>query len=301
MRFFAIVCIASAALAQIPREISYQGLVLGPGGQPVSDGQHTIDVRFYNTATGGLALYSETQTVVTTGGIFSMRIGTVNPIPVSLTFDERYWLGLSVDNTAELVPRTPFTSAPYALSAVTADVARSVSPDAIGVVTSVNEIDGPVRIVNDDSTIRIVQTGNVITLSMNCPPVEHLSFESILSGMNRGQDLQVGDSSTLKPTGSGVIESNRLSGAAVSVDANSDSYAGRVKIPVGAAELQVRLAPAVGCTPNSSVTVSQYDQAGNEFLVGTLVTDIATNSFTVKFSATYPTTTGYLTYLVINP
>ena len=91
------------------------------------------------------------------------------------------------------------------------------------------------------------------------------------------------------------------SGAAVSVDANSDSYAGRVKIPAGAGTLQVRLTPSVGCSPNSSVTVSQFDQAGNEFLVGTMVTDIGVDTFTVRFSSEYPTNTGFLTYLIVNP
>jgi len=296
-----VMCIASSSYAQIPREISYQGFVFGAGNQPISDGQHTIDIRFYDAAIGGLAVYTETQAVETIGGIFSMVIGRVTPIPASIAFDKQYWLGLSVDNAPEMSPRTALTSSPYALNSHSADVAKSISSDAIGVVTSVNEIDGPVRIINTDSTIRIEQVGNVITLSMNCPPVEHLSFEHILSGMNRGQSLAVGDSSELKPEGNGIIEANRLSGAAVSVDANSDSYAGRVKIPAGAATLQVRLAPTVGCTPNSSVTVSQFDQSGNEWLVGTMVTDIGTDTFTVKFSAEYPTTTGFLTYLIVNP
>jgi len=294
-------CIASSAYAQIPREISYQGFVLGPGNQPIADGQHTVDIRFYDAAIGGLAIYTERQTIETIGGVFTMIIGTVTPIPASLSFDRQYWLGLSIDNAPEMAPRTAFTSAPYALNAASADVARSVSSDAVGVVTSVNEIDGPVRIINSDSTIRIEQTGNVITLSMNCPPLENLSFADILSGMNRGQLLEVGDSSTLKPVAGGIIESNRMSGATVSVDANSSSYAGRVKIPAGAATLQVRLTPAVGCTPNSSVTVSQFDQSGNEFLVGTMVTDIGTDTFTVRFSAEYPTATGFLTYLIVNP
>lgn len=292
---------AQGAYAQIPREISYQGMVIGAGGQPIADGQHTIDVRFYDVAIGGTVLYIESHDVETKGGIFSITIGSVTPMPASLAFDRQYWIGLSVDRDIEMTPRTALTSAPYALNSLTADMAKGVSQDAVGVVTSVNEIDGPVRIINEDSTIRIFQVGNVITLSMNCPPIQNLSFENILSGMNRGQNLEVGDSSTLKPIGNGIIESNKLSGASVSVDANSDSYAGRVKIPAGAATLQVRLNPLVGCSPNSSVTVAQFDQAGNEFLVGTMVTDIATDSFTVKFSAGYPTATGFLTYLIVNP
>jgi len=49
------------------------------------------------------------------------------------------------------------------------------------------------------------------------------------------------------------------------------------------------------------VTVSLFDATGNGTLVGVMVTDITTNAFTVAFSANYPTQTGFLTYLVVNP
>lgn len=298
--FFAIM--AQGAYAQVPREISYQGMVLGAGGQPIADGEHTFELKLYDSPTATVPLYSETQPrVATVGGIFTVLIGSVTPIPASLSFDQQYWLGIAIDGTPELQPRTALTSSPYALNAGTAEVANSVSPDAVGVVTSLNEIDGPVRLINRDSSIRITQSGNVITLAVNFSGLSNVPFTIIGSGVNRGQTLEVGDGSTLKPTEGGIIEANKLGGATVSVDANSDSYAGRVKIPAGAATLQVRLNPLVGCSPNSSVTVAQFDQAGNEFLVGTMVTDIATDSFTVKFSAGYPTATGFLTYLIVNP
>jgi hypothetical protein len=290
----------SLVRAQIPRQISYQGMIVGAGGQPIADGNHILELRIYDTPTNSGPLHNETQSVVTQGGIFNVIIGLQTPFPTSLAFDRAYWLGVSVDGTSEMSPRTALTAAPYALNSSTADVAKGVSPDAVGVVTSLNEIDGPVRLVSD-STISITQSGNVITLAVNFPEIEGVPFDLITTGVNRGQKLEVGDATVLKPIGNGIIQANKLSGATISVDANSASFAGRVKIPRGAAAVQVNLSPAVGCQPNSSVTVSQFDQTGNEVLVGTMVTDIAQDRFTVMFSAGYPTDNGYLTYLIVNP
>ncbi|MEP7234627.1 MAG: hypothetical protein ABI778_04955, partial [Ignavibacteriota bacterium] len=63
----------------------------------------------------------------------------------------------------------------------------------------------------------------------------------------------------------------------------------------------VSLAPSVGCTANSSVTVSQFDSEGFGVIVGTMVTEIKKDAFTVQFSASYPTDTGFVTYLIVNP
>lgn len=300
-------CIVIAAMsvslvrAQIPRQISYQGMIVGPGGQPIADGSHTLELRIYDAPTNTGALHSETQNVQTQGGIFNVIIGLQTALPTSLVFDRPYWLGVSVDGTPEMMPRTALTSAPYALNALTAEVAKEVSPDASGVVTSLNEIDGAVRLVNTDSSIRITQSGNVITIGVNFPEMTGVPFDLITTGVNQGQALDVGDGTVLKPVGNGIVQANKLSGATVSVDANSASFAGRVKIPRGASTLQVNLSPAVGCQPNSSVTVDQFDQTGSEVLVGTMVTDIAQDRFTVQFSAGYPTDDGYLTYLIVNP
>lgn len=297
-----ILSLGAGAYGQVPRQISYQGLVVGAGGQHISDGSHDFEFKIYDSPTGSVPLYAETQVnVQTNAGIFNVILGTVAPFPALLNFDRQYWLGIAIDGTPEIQPRTALTSAPYALNAGTAEVAKGIAPDASGVVTSLNEIDGPVRIINQDSSISIAQSGNVITLSVNFAGMTNVPWDIIGSGLNQGQTLEVGDGSVLKPTATGIVEANRLSGATVSVDATSGSYAGRVKIPVGVSTLQVLLSPNVGCTANSSVTVSQFDQAGNEFLVGAMVTDVGLDTFTVKFSADYPTETGYISYLIVNP
>src|SRR5206468_924397 len=84
--------------------------------------------------------------------------------PPTLDFSKTYWLGVSVDGGAEMTPRTSLTSVPYALHAEVADRAAFIDANAKGVVTSINELDGPIRIIGD-STTKVSMSGNVLTIS----------------------------------------------------------------------------------------------------------------------------------------
>lgn len=299
-----VVCllVAGAALvrAQLPRQISYQGFIADPNGIPIADGIHTIEIRLYEVPANGQPLYSEAHQARLSGGVFGFVLGSITPFPAALAFDRQYWLGVSVDGEPEMQPRTALIAVPYAVHSEAADVAKSLAPDAQGVVTSVNEIDGAVRITGDGS-IKVNKNGSAIELSANIPETG-VSFDRVTSGLNRGEDLEVGSGSALKPVGGGVVTANSLSGSAtLDRSVEPGAFAGKVKIPRGATSVAVNLAQDVGCTPASSVTVSQMDPAGSEILVGTMVTDIADNSFKVEFSASYPTDSGYLSYLVVNP
>ena len=511
-----IVALGSPVFSQIPRTISYQGLLVSPSGIPISNAIHVLRISLYDAVGSAIPTFSESIPTLTKNGLFSVIIGEKNPIPQSVDFSSQYWLGVAVDGDAEMSPRTALTSVPYALHAEVAERAKYLSSDAKGVVTSINEVDGPIRIVGD-STAKVTQNGRVITisalpdgvqtiqnvdgtisiqnssgpivtlgvadtsitsrklarnavttekiengavtgdkinqmgaltnqilkwdgtrwspgkddttaikagtgivitqnasgdnvisttliglpngttgatlrydgnnwisntflyndgarigvgtttptskmdivgdvmlsntgnaselrfaepslggnhytsfksttqsktidytlpaalqpsdalLSVNSagvmswqtalPPSVSLSFSQITSGVNKSQNLQVGDSSNLHPIGTGIITANKLSGATQ----GGSSYAGRVPIPMGTTSLTVNLSPAVGCTTGSSVTISQFDAQGYNIIVGTMLTAIAQDNFTVQFSASYPTDTGYLTYLIVNP
>jgi hypothetical protein len=150
------------ALAQVPRQISYQGLLADGTGSPIADGPHTITMKLYDPSSA--VVYTETQNVATIKGLFNVMIGSVTPIPTSLTFTSPYSLGISVDGGAELVPRTQLGATPYALNAATADVARGLAPGATGVVTSLNGASGDVVLQGSGGTT-INRSGNTITIS----------------------------------------------------------------------------------------------------------------------------------------
>lgn len=103
------------ARAQVPATMSYQGRLTDDGGAAVPDGAHDLAFTLYDDPVAGNTLWTESQAAVpVTGGIFSVLLGSVTPL--ALAFDQPYWLAVSVDGGAELSPRTPLASSPYALS-----------------------------------------------------------------------------------------------------------------------------------------------------------------------------------------
>jgi hypothetical protein len=154
----------------------------------------------------------------------------------------------------------------------------------------------PAALMPTDAILSVNSIG-VMSWQTALPPSVSTSFSQITSGINTGQNLQVGDTSFLHPIGTGIIQANKLSGSST----GGSSYAGRVPVPQGTTSLTVNLAPSVGCTPLSSINVSQFDSTGYSVIVGTMVTNIQKDAFTVQFSASYPTNSGFITYLIVNP
>ena len=100
------------AWAQIPHSLSVQIVVTVPDGTPVPDGDYDIATTFYDAATGGNALLTETQTVPVSGSLVNLTLD-VGTLP----FDQQYFLGLSINGGDELTPRLPLNPSAYALTA----------------------------------------------------------------------------------------------------------------------------------------------------------------------------------------
>jgi trimeric autotransporter adhesin len=102
------------ALAQIPDKINYQGKLTNPTGQAVTA---TVSMVFslYDVATGGAAVYTETQSVAVANGVFNAAIGSVTPL--ALPFDVPYYLGVTVGADPEMTPRQALLATPYSLQA----------------------------------------------------------------------------------------------------------------------------------------------------------------------------------------
>ena len=108
----------SSALAAIPQTINYQGYLTDPQGTPI-DETVTVTFSIYPNTTEMSPLWTETQTVRVTDGIFSVNLGNITPL--SLPFDTAYYLGVTVGSDSEMTPRQPLTSSPYAFRAATAE------------------------------------------------------------------------------------------------------------------------------------------------------------------------------------
>src|SRR3989337_1668208 len=98
-----LILFAEITFGQVPKTISYQGVLTDASGTNVPDGNYDLTFKLYDAVTGG----TELQTTAVSKGIFNIILGSVNPL--SLLFDGPYWLGVMVANGAELLPRLAFT------------------------------------------------------------------------------------------------------------------------------------------------------------------------------------------------
>lgn len=86
------------------RQMSYQGKLV-QNGVPF-DGTIDITFRLYWEPVGGTVKWTETQTVSVDNGLFSVMLGSVNPLPVAQQWQFQMYLGIQPDGAAsELTPR----------------------------------------------------------------------------------------------------------------------------------------------------------------------------------------------------
>lgn len=111
------------AAVTIPRMLSYQGKLLDSSGTPVADTTYSILFRLFDVPTGGTAFWSETQTVRTRAGLFSVLLGLVTPLD-SFPQTGTCYLNMKVGAAPALTPRIQIASAAYAFLASKADTAN---------------------------------------------------------------------------------------------------------------------------------------------------------------------------------
>ncbi|MBL7976446.1 MAG: hypothetical protein JNJ85_16120, partial [Candidatus Kapabacteria bacterium] len=155
------------AFSAEPRVLSYQGVLTNTLQEPVTNGNYTLTFTLYDKESGGTPLWTETQSVTTSFGVFDTRLGITTPL--TLPFDTQYYLGITIQGGSELAPRVALSAAPYALRSSESAVAQSLSPTASGAVRSLNKIQGDITLkgvgvtsvsVNRDTIlITTLQTG----------------------------------------------------------------------------------------------------------------------------------------------
>ena len=92
--------IAQTTWAQTPSTLGYQGYLTDTAGNAVSDGTYSVIFSLYTADSGGSALWTETQNVTTSGGVFTATLGSGTAI--TLPFTAQYYLGISVSGGSEL-------------------------------------------------------------------------------------------------------------------------------------------------------------------------------------------------------
>jgi hypothetical protein len=122
--------LGSAGAQTAPNLLHFQARLNLNTGAPLN-GSHTLRVAVYSVASGGTALWQETQTVTALNGVVNTLLGGQTSLPTSL-FDgaSDLYMGLKVDSDPEMTPRNRIASTPYARAA--ADVPNAdITPNSV--------------------------------------------------------------------------------------------------------------------------------------------------------------------------
>lgn len=121
--------------ADIPRVISYQGLLTSSQGSPLADGEYSITVTLYGDEQGSDKVWQDTYTAKVLGGVFNIYLGSGNTaLPTPDRMNKALWIGTRVDGSEELRPLTRLSATPYAINVP--DHAITTDKLADGAVTS---------------------------------------------------------------------------------------------------------------------------------------------------------------------
>jgi len=109
----ALAFIPSEALGAVPQLINFQGILRDGSGNPVTNNNYSVRFRIYDDPTAGNVLWSESTSVSTNSGLFSVLLGALTPVPDTAFNNPNRWLGIKVGGDAEMVPRQKLTSVGY--------------------------------------------------------------------------------------------------------------------------------------------------------------------------------------------
>lgn len=151
---FAILCVVVTSV--LAETFAVQGVLRDPLGKTVADGSYSMTFRLYTTATGGSAVWTETQgSVSVLHGVYNAELGTVTAL-TDVAFNTTYYLGLSINGGTELEPRFKLTRTPASMSVLGTD---NVFPSKgnVGVGTHTPTATLHIKNKNSESNVLLVE------------------------------------------------------------------------------------------------------------------------------------------------
>jgi hypothetical protein len=101
----------------VPKLLNYQGKLTDANNVPVSDQTLSFTFKFYNVASGGSALWTESKSITTESGFFNTILGDTTSIDDWIFTYEAVYLGVEVASDGEMDPRQRIVAAGYAINA----------------------------------------------------------------------------------------------------------------------------------------------------------------------------------------
>jgi len=174
----AVLCLCAFAFpAGVPQMINYQGRLTDQLGNPL-DGNYDLTFRLFDAATSGNIKWQETHgSVPVSEGIFSLMLGSLNPID-SLSFEGEYWLEIVV-NGETLSNRHKIASVGYAYHALVSDSAKVAGS------TLVNGW------VDDGTSVHLVTQSDYVGIGTSTPNEPLVVGKDL--GANNGDFIVVGN------------------------------------------------------------------------------------------------------------
>ena len=239
----------ASAVVGINHQINFQGKLVNLNGTNVTDGTYSIVFSIYNVASGGVAIWTETQASTSvTNGIFQINLGSVTPLPGSVDFNtDNIYLGMKVGADAEMTPRIQFTSVPQAFNS-----------EKLGGLDKTGFIQNQTG-STQTADFKISGTGNIGT-SLTTPLLQAASATALTITGNAASTwstsagnivLQAGSGtisfgSTTSLTASGALSITSAAGAnAITLDSGST---GAVNVGTGTSAKTITLGNATGAT-----------------------------------------------------
>jgi hypothetical protein len=125
-----LAAIASPASAAVPTKVTHQGSLYDDKGKPI-DSTLTLVYRIYATSDAATPLWTEAHDVTFRDGYFSTELGSTTPLDGTIFDGSIRYLGITVGSDAEMTPRAPIQSVPYAIMA--GDVNGDIHPKSVSI------------------------------------------------------------------------------------------------------------------------------------------------------------------------
>ncbi|MFN5378653.1 MAG: beta strand repeat-containing protein, partial [Ignavibacteria bacterium] len=220
---------SSVASAQIERQISYQGLLTLPNGQPLNDGQYGLVLRIYDAPVGGNLLWEETQQTQIVKGLFNVYLGSVVPLTGVDFFNTQVYLEAAIAGQPPF-PRTRMAVVPYAIRAERAETASRVDTNALGVVRSLNGGQGDL-VITGRNGVSVTRDGDSIFIEST---ITVQGITSLTSPQNTIDVVNPTGPNTTIDVRDGAITTDKLADGAVTTGKLGDNSVTTNKIVNGA-------------------------------------------------------------------